>query len=364
MKFHFRWTFFSGIGALAVLATSLAVGAATVQNLVINGDFENGNTGYTSGYTFGDVSNPAFYTIGTNPSTAAGAFGDWCNCGDHTTGKGNMMIVNGAATATWPVWEQTVSVAPSTSYTFSYWGAEVDHDSNSFPHLLVKINGRVIGNSIFPENSPDNGGQWQNYTFTWNSGSSRSADLAIFDQNTDSAWNDFMLDDISFSAVPASAGGAAHPAGNASSSGPITTHAEVVVKDEHDVQIPLKPEEKIAFMFIEAIGSLENGCDLHLNRKCSLAELVSGPKAQSWEIGRLKYDPARDSNYKYTVTLNGTGWVASATPRRAGLGGFFTDGTRGMIHDSYYNPNGPATMKDTRLGETSISGELFQVQSH
>ena len=362
MKSHLGWTAFSVIGALGLMTTALAVESQTGQNLVINGDFESGNLGFTTGYALGDVSVPGTYFIGPNPSTAQGAFGDWCNCGDHTTGNGNMMIVNGATSATWPVWEQAVSVAPSTIYTFSYWGAEVDHDSNSLPQLLVRINGRVIGKSMFPEHSPDNGGQWQNYTFTWNSGTSHTADLAIFDQNTDANWNDFAIDDISFSAVTGSAGEMASPARDASSSGPITTHAVVVVKDVHDVQIPLKQEEKVAVMFMEAIGSLETECDLHLNRKCSLAELVGGPRSPNWKIGKLKYDPARDPNYKYTVTITGTGWVASANPRRAGLGGFFADDSRGLIADSYYNANGPATAKDRRLNEISYSGELFQVQ--
>ncbi len=203
MRIHSRWTAFGFIGACALLATALAAGAGTTLNLVINGDFESGNTGFTTGYALGDVSGPGSYTIGKNPSTAPGAFGDWCNCGDHTTGTGNMMIVNGATSASWPVWEETVTVAPSTDYTFSYWGAEVDHDSNSLPHLVIKINGTVIGANDLPRNSPDNGGQWQNYKFTWNSGSSKSADIAIFDQNTDTAWNDFALDDIGFTAAPA-----------------------------------------------------------------------------------------------------------------------------------------------------------------
>jgi len=206
MRSHLKWEILIAIGALAWLATELALGAQTGQNLVINGDFENGNTGFTAGYIFGDVSNPGFFTVGANPSTATGAFGDWCNCGDHTSGTGKMMIVNGATDPSMAVWQETVTVTPSTNYTFSYWGAEVDHDSSSLPHLSLKINGSVIGSSTFPEYPPDNGGQWQNYKFAWNSGSSRSAALALFDLNTDSSWNDFALDDISFSAVPAEAG--------------------------------------------------------------------------------------------------------------------------------------------------------------
>jgi len=362
MSSHLRWTLFIGIGALALLATALAVGAQTSPNLLINGDFENGNTGFTSGYTFGDDSNPGGYTIGANPSTATGAFGDWCNCGDHTSGTGKMMIVNGANDASLPVWEETVAVTPSTNYAFSYWGAEVDHDSSSLPHLLLKINGKVIGSSTFPEYPPDNGGQWQNYNFTWNSGSSKSADLVLIDLNTDASWNDFALDDISFSTAAGAAGGTASPAQTASSSGPITTTAQITVKDSQGIEITLKPEEKIALMFMEAIASLEGDCKLHLSRSCSLAELVAGPKSPNWSIGKLRYDPARDPNYKYTITITGTGWVASANPQRAGLGGLFVDGTKGMITDLYFNANGPATAKDKHLSDISISGELFQVE--
>jgi len=361
MRSQLRWKLFIAIGAPALLAMALAVGAQTNQNLVINGDFENGNTGFTTGYSIGDVSNPGGYAIGTNPSTAPGAFGDWCNCGDHTSGTGKMMIVNGATDASLPVWEETVAVTPSTNYIFSYWGAEVDHDSSSLPHLSLKINGSVIGSNTFPEYPPDNGGKWQNYKFTWNSGSSKSAVLALFDLNSDASWNDFALDDISFSVLPGPADAVGAAAHTGSSSGPITTHAQISVKDLQGVQVTLKPEEKIALMFIQAIASLEDDCNRHLNRRCSLAELIAGPKSPNWHIGKLKYDPARDSNYKYTVTITGNGWVASANPLHAGLGGLFVDGTKGMIADTYYNPNGPATAKDKQLSDISISGEIFQV---
>ena len=224
---------FGGIGSLALLVMCLAMGAGTSQNLVINGDFESGNTGFTTGYTIGDLSNPGSYAIGANPSTAPGAFGDWCNCGDHTSGTGKMLIVNGATSASLTVWEEKVSVTPSTNYTFSYWGAEVDHDSSSLPRLSLTINGSVIGSSTFPEFSPDSGGQWQNYKFNWNSGSSQSADLILIDLNKDASWNDFALDDISFIAVPGAAVGAAPPGNNASSPGRMTTHNQIAILSEY-----------------------------------------------------------------------------------------------------------------------------------
>jgi hypothetical protein len=177
--------------------------AAAPANLVVNGDFESGNTGFTSGYVYGNVNGPTTYTITTNPSQADGAYPDWYNGGDHTSGKGNMLVVNGANSATTPIWEETVTVTPNTTYTFSYWGAEVDHDSSSLPRLQLNINGSPVGDNSIQEKSPDNGGSWEKFTFTWNSGSSTSATLALFDLNTDTGWNDFALDDISFGAHPA-----------------------------------------------------------------------------------------------------------------------------------------------------------------
>jgi hypothetical protein len=148
---------------------------------------------------------------------------------------------------------------------------------------------------------------------------------------------------------------------SAASSGAITTTATVLIKDEKGVEIHLKPEEKIAVMFMEAISFMEDDCRRHLSSYCSLAELAAGPKSPGWNIGRLKYDPVRDTNYKYTVTITAHGWNASASPQRPGIGGFFDNLDHGFIVDRYYNQNGTASASDKKLGETSISGELFQV---
>ncbi len=179
-----------------VTASELASDAPA--NLIVNGNFEGGNTGFTSGYTYGNVNGPTSYTIATNPSQADGAYPDWYNGGDHTSGSGKMLLVNGANSASTPIWKETVSVKPRTTYAFSFWGAEVDHSSNSIPHLQLRINGDAVGTGDIPVKSPDNGGRWQNFSFRWSSGSSIRAVLAIYDLNTDTGWNDFALDDISF----------------------------------------------------------------------------------------------------------------------------------------------------------------------
>jgi hypothetical protein len=350
------------ICALGIFAVALMPDAVAAQNLAVNGDFESGNAGFTSQYSFGDVSGPGTYNVGPNPSSTPGAYSHWCNCSDHTTGTGMMMIVNGANSASWPVWEEVVHVVPSTEYKFSYWGAQVDHSSGSLPPVLLKINGRAIGCSYFLQNSPDNNGQWQEFSFSWNSGSSHAADLALLDLNTDTGGNDFALDDISF--TPAASSRDASPAGRETlASGPIITRAQVTVKDSNGNTIELKPAEKVAVMFVQAISFMENDCMNGLKRRCSLAELVAGVNSPSWPVGRLKYDPARDPNYKYTITISGKMWTANAVPQHPGLGGFYVEeGASQIMADTYYNRNGAATDNDIALTSIGVGGEQFQVR--
>lgn len=164
-------------------------------------------------------------------------------------------------------------------------------------------------------------------------------------------------------AMSAGSGSAQAPAGKgknaASSVNVITTQAKIEIKDQQGAEIKLKQEEQIAIMFLEAISSLEDDCRDHLQRPCPLDELVKGAKAPDWKIGKLKFDPAKDANYRYAITITGDSWVAKADPLHAGLGGFFYDGSH-MIYNSYYNPGAAATADSTRLGENRNRGGFVQ----
>lgn len=64
------------------------------NNLIANPSFSLGNTGFTSSYTYTTNLWPeGTYYIGANPTTYHSSF---ASCGDHTTGTGLMMIVNGS----------------------------------------------------------------------------------------------------------------------------------------------------------------------------------------------------------------------------------------------------------------------------
>ncbi|MBK9191155.1 MAG: hypothetical protein IPM77_06365 [Crocinitomicaceae bacterium] len=126
--------------------TTYDVTAYTVgSNLIINGDFSSGNTGFSSDYTFTNPTNTgeAQYNVIPNPSAYNGGFSA---CGDHTTGSGNMMVINGSNVLGASVWCQTVAVTPNTDYLFSAWLASVFPVNPAM--LQFTINGIAIGSSL------------------------------------------------------------------------------------------------------------------------------------------------------------------------------------------------------------------------
>ncbi|HAD13997.1 MAG TPA: hypothetical protein DCF33_16350 [Saprospirales bacterium] len=172
-----------------------AVAADFSNNLIQNGDFEDGNSGFTSDYGFnpGNLVPEGVYDILDNPQNSHPGFAP---CGDHTSGNGNMMAVNGAGTPNQDVWCQTVSVMPNTSYVFSAWVTSLVASSPAL--LQFNINGTPLG-PVF--SAPSSTCNWQNYFQVWNSGANSSATICIVNQNTTLGGNDFALDDIFFNAT-------------------------------------------------------------------------------------------------------------------------------------------------------------------
>ena len=173
--------------------TYTVTGTQQLGNLIVNGDFSLGNVGFTSGYAYTPPpnTNQGQYWVSTNAQPWNGGM---AACGDHTTGTGNMLLVNGATSPNVSVYCQTVNVTPNTNYAFSTWLATLT--ANNPAQLQFSINGTLVG-SVFTA-SPNNC-IWQQFYQTWNSGASTTADICIINQNTVASGNDFALDDISFS---------------------------------------------------------------------------------------------------------------------------------------------------------------------
>lgn len=186
------WCYVFALGVL-LLGSQNSYGV----NLIVNGDFEAGNTGFTSDYTYFStpIDRDTSYAIGNDPYLWHG-YRMWASFGDHTTGQGLMFIGDGAIVSDKVLWQQTVPVTSNTWYVFSYWGAS--SSSNSPAQLRVHINGIPIGSDFV---LPSQTGQWMRFSALWNSGSTNQATIRLVNQNTSGSGNDFALDDISLQAV-------------------------------------------------------------------------------------------------------------------------------------------------------------------
>lgn len=168
------------------------------NNLITNGNFSAGNTGFTSDYIYqaNNTNTTAAYGINTNAqSWNAGASA----CMDHTSGTGNMFLANGATTPGSKAWKTTVAVTPNTNYQFSFWIQSISPGnlSNS-PLIYVYVNNKQLPSGI---NAPVTNCQWVQLKFNWTSGNISSADISLEDSNLSAIANDFALDDIFFGPV-------------------------------------------------------------------------------------------------------------------------------------------------------------------
>lgn len=162
------------------------------NNLISNGDFSAGNTGFTSQYVYNTSSGFAdgVYNVGANiPAWHPGM----SNCNDHTSGNGSMMMVNGSTQLNANIWTTTIPVQPNTNYVFYAWLQTITTINPA--QLQFSINGTSIGN-VF--NANPQSCIWDQFSATWNSGNNISATISIVNRNQVFSGNDFALDDIFF----------------------------------------------------------------------------------------------------------------------------------------------------------------------
>ena len=187
--------------------------------LVTNGDFSAGNTGFFTEYTYtADIAGntelypEGYYAVGTSGQNYHPAFYGK----EHTTPAqtGNFMLINGSTTLIGTparqrtIWQQTVAVVPNTNYYFSAYGMNLNPGSPA--RLQFEVNGVAVGTiadlDIAPKpnsNATVNINNWVRFysTPTWSSASATTAVIRIINLNPTAGGNDFALDDISFSTL-------------------------------------------------------------------------------------------------------------------------------------------------------------------
>lgn len=180
----------------ATTTYTVTVTAVDSTELVVNGDFEQGNTLFFSDYRDSiSIWNEGTYSITTSPQNVHPGFSP---CPDHTTGNGRMMAVNGTGSPNAVIWSQTINVTPNTSYEFSAWLTNVLFNAPTLPIIQFSINGELLDQ---PVTSVPTECTWSQFFTIWDSDTATTATIEIINQSTQMTGNDFAIDDISFRAI-------------------------------------------------------------------------------------------------------------------------------------------------------------------
>lgn len=180
------------------------------NELIHNGDFEDvslpENMRVTTDYKFvatttgwnGTKGNELWaegtYRIGKSPRTFHPYF---YRVPDHTSGRGNMMIVNGSTNET-IVWKTVVNVEKGRTYAFSTWGVEVGSFNPAQFHFT--INGQTLGKDFQLRDDGEADAKWEQFYELWKADADQAV-ISLVNLNKKKDGNDFAIDDISFASM-------------------------------------------------------------------------------------------------------------------------------------------------------------------
>ena len=201
-----------------ILITALISFLGFSQNLLVNGDFESGSV-------VGFFSNGAGYTRITPPFSGSTNAGNWAltsnpqlfntssfvSTGDHTSGTGFMMVVDGNSTGGQQnFWEAgnagggVCGLSIGSTYTFSYWIRSVygPVSGNPTPAIIGVdiLNANTVTLVSGSLTAPPTANGWQQVVFTFRPNGS-CVNIKLFNNNTNFDGNDFAIDDMSVTAI-------------------------------------------------------------------------------------------------------------------------------------------------------------------
>jgi len=200
------------------VSAMIATGAQAATNLVANGDFSQGNVGFTSSYSYAAPANRALwpqsvYTVTSDPSQVNPY---WV----HLSGAQNMLLVNGATTAGLTVWQESVGTVAGQAYAFSAAVANAccngSFSGQGAPSVLefeVSSNNFASFQTLATITTQTTGAAGVFRTVADMFTATGPLELRIVDANTEAVGNDFAVEDISVTAVPPAAGAPSGPGG-------------------------------------------------------------------------------------------------------------------------------------------------------
>ncbi len=154
-------------------------GHATTSNLLVNGDFEHGNTGFTSQYNYSEG------CFGCGP-------GNYFVSSDHGVDNSGCLSVDGAEEYGKIAYEQAVTAVAGRIYRFRYMATTNGTDNSNPSWFEVLVNGTAIGNwDHISTNYPN----WTSFEHVFIA-PSNSLTIQIIDRNLEYNGNDFLLDNL------------------------------------------------------------------------------------------------------------------------------------------------------------------------
>ncbi|HQW06666.1 MAG: hypothetical protein IPH05_03770 [Flavobacteriales bacterium] len=163
----------------------------TTGNLVTNGDFSGGNTGFSSEFNYNTaLTTEGNYWIGTNAASHHPQF--------FGTGNGAFLMGNaGWMHAGYEVWCQTHTVCPGQTYALSFRATSLA--TQGAPTLQWYVDGEP---TWVNHQTSQTQGSWQSFTTLWTApANSTQASFCIEITSGHGIGNDFGVDDISISST-------------------------------------------------------------------------------------------------------------------------------------------------------------------
>jgi hypothetical protein len=176
-------------------------------NLVINGDFEQGNTGFSSQYTYLVADGTQYTGPGNTYGLPKNPRSDFTNgyisFGDHTSGSGYMLLIDGNQGGVGQFWSETLNLQANTGYSFSYWTTSPEVADPHQPVIKAFLGSVALDNGYTIPTTPSNTPPvWHQMTDTFVTSAAGPYTISLVDTTPESGGNDAVFDDFSLIAGP------------------------------------------------------------------------------------------------------------------------------------------------------------------
>ncbi len=180
----------------------LYINCPVTTNLIVNGDFTSGNSGFTSDYNF-IADNPVVnnelvvegrYGVHNNPREMHNGFCVMASDAVRSPVSGGNMLMGNAANVASDLWRQSVTVQANKDYVFSFYATSLAGTPNTVYFGIFTSCYQTGANLNFAFETSDC--QWTRYTYQFNSGTNTELTLAMRNITTVAFGNDLAIDDI------------------------------------------------------------------------------------------------------------------------------------------------------------------------